>query len=67
MRIIASSILIVLVIGWAELAYAYIGPGLGVGAIVAILGVIASVFIAILSLFWYPFKRILKKLKILNK
>jgi hypothetical protein len=44
-------------------AAAYIGPGLGLGAIGAFLGVVGSVFLAILGLFWYPIKRLYKSVK----
>ena len=40
------------------IAQAYVGPGLGLGAIGAILGVIFSVILAILAFFWYPIKRL---------
>jgi Na+-driven multidrug efflux pump len=36
---------------------AYIGPGLGLGVVGAVLGVITSIFLAIFALFWYPIKR----------
>lgn len=42
-------------------AWAYIGPGLGLGAIGAILGTIVAVFLAVIGLFWYPIKSYLKK------
>lgn len=42
---------------------AYIGPGLGMGTIGAILGVIFSVFLAIFAVFWYPIKRMVRKYK----
>ena len=38
-------------------AMAYVGPGLGVGAIGAILGVVFSILLAIFAIFWYPIKR----------
>ena len=38
---------------------AYVGPGLGLGAIAAILGIILSVFLAIFAVAWYPIKRLL--------
>jgi len=38
-------------------AQAYIGPGMGAGAIAATLGVVAAVFMAFVALLWYPFKR----------
>ena len=44
-------------------AWAYVGPGAGVGTITVVLGVIASVFLAIVGIFWYPLKRFIKKLK----
>lgn len=37
---------------------AYVGPGLGLGAIGAILGVFFSILLAILAFFWYPIKRL---------
>lgn len=46
-----------------QAAHAYVGPGLGLGAIAVVLGVIGSVFLAIFAVFWYPIKRMLKKRK----
>lgn len=48
-------------------AYAYIGPGAGAGAIIVILGIVASIFLAFVAVLWYPFKRLLKKRKTKNK
>jgi hypothetical protein len=44
-------------------AHAYVGPGLGLGAIGAFVGLIVSVFLAIVGIIWYPLKRILRKNK----
>ena len=41
-------------------AHAYVGPGLGLGVIGAILGVIVSVILAVVGFIWYPIKRIMK-------
>lgn len=38
-------------------AHAYVGPGLGLGAIAVILGIVLSVLIAVLAIVWYPIKR----------
>ncbi len=43
-------------------ANAYIGPGIGLGALGVILGLIASILLAIFGVFWYPIKRLLRKL-----
>ena len=41
-------------------AQAYIGPGVGAGALGAVVGVIGAVFLAIFAVLWYPIKRMLK-------
>lgn len=47
----------------ATAAEAYIGPGTAVGAIVTMLGVVGSFFLAIFAVLWYPIKRLLKRRK----
>ena len=42
---------------------AYVGPGLGLGALGAILGILVSILLAILGIFWYPIKRLMGKLR----
>lgn len=42
-------------------AHAYVGPGLGLGAIGALIGVIAAILLALVGVVWYPIKRMLKK------
>ena len=44
-------------------AAAYVGPGLGLGVIGAIFGVIATVILAIIGLFWYPLKRLYRSIR----
>lgn len=44
-------------------AQAYIGPGLGVGVISAVLGFLASLGMAFVALLWYPVKRLFRKRK----
>ena len=48
-------------------ASAYIGPGLGLGLIGAILGLIFSVFVLLFAILWFPLKRILKQNKNIKK
>jgi hypothetical protein len=45
-----------------DLAHAYVGPGLGVGAIGSILGVICAVMIALFAVVYYPVKRALRRM-----
>ena len=42
---------------------AYIGPGMAGGVIAAVLGVIASIFLALFGIVYYPIKRAIKNLK----
>ena len=42
---------------------AYIGPGLGAGALAVVFGIIGSIFVAFLAIFWYPIKRFVRKMK----
>ena len=42
-------------------AQAYLGPGLGLGTLIVILGFLVSIVLAIVGLFWYPLKRTVRK------
>ena len=44
-------------------ADAYVGPGLGVGAIAAFFGAVLAVLLAIVGVVWYPLKRLLNRRK----
>ncbi len=44
-------------------ASAYTGPGLGMATITVVLGFIASIFIALFAIIWYPVKRMMKRKK----
>lgn len=44
-------------------AYAYLGPGVGLGAIGVALGVVGSIVLGIFSVLWYPFKRVIRRLR----
>jgi uncharacterized membrane protein len=48
---------------YAPSALAYIGPGLGGGAIAAILGVFLSIIMLIIGVVWYPLKRLVRRIK----
>lgn len=45
------------------MALAYIGPGVGAGAIAAVLGVLGSILLAIVAVLYYPIKRMMKNRK----
>ena len=41
--------------------FAYMGPGIGVGAVGAALGVVASLLLVLISVVWYPLKRLARR------
>lgn len=43
------------------MAHAYIGPGLGVGALAAALGIGGAILLALFAVVYYPIKRMRKK------
>ena len=43
-------------------AFAYVGPGLGLGVIGALIGGVLAVLLAIAGVVWYPIKRLLKRM-----
>ena len=44
-------------------AVAYIGPGMGGGAIAAVIGLLSAFFLAIFGIIYYPIKRAIKNKK----
>ncbi len=46
-----------------NIAQAYIGPGLGAGALSLILGIIFTVFLAVFGIVYYPIKKLVLKIK----
>jgi uncharacterized membrane protein len=42
-------------------AYAYIGPGAGLGAIGTLIAFVGAVLFAIVGFVWYPIKRLLRR------
>lgn len=44
-------------------ALAYMGPGLGLGAIGSVIGVVAALLLGLASIVWYPCKRLLRRMR----
>ena len=57
---VASAALMVVTPG---VAHAYMGPGLGLGFLGAVFGVIGSILLGIVAIVWYPIKRLWRKLR----
>ena len=47
-------------------AFAYIGPGLGLGIIGVLVGVGAAIVLTLFGIIWYPLKRLLGKKRAAN-
>lgn len=61
MRKLSVTALAVMMALAATPAHAYVGPGLGVGVIAVIFGIVGSILLAIVSVLWYPIKRMIGK------
>ena len=48
-------------------AIAYVGPGLGVGAVSAVLGVVLGLLMLVVGVVWYPIKRLIRRFWNKNK
>ena len=59
-KLIFSSTIFILITTYS---FAYLGPGIGGGAIVATIGIIVAIFAALFGLIWFPIKRLLKRRK----
>ena len=59
-KLILSSTIFCLI---STTSFAYLGPGVGGGVIVATIGIIVAIFEALFGLIWFPIKKLLKKRK----
>lgn len=57
------SLVSVMVIAYAQTAYAYIGPGVGLGAIAGTLAILLGLLLLFGAIIWFPLKRRFKKNK----
>jgi len=48
-------------------AEAYLGPGLGVGTLGVVFGLLASIIMTFVAIIWYPVKRMIKKKQALKE
>ena len=46
-----------------SIASAYIGPGLGGGALASVLGILAGLLLLVVGVVWYPLKRLYRYFK----
>lgn len=53
----------ILILAYAPGASAYIGPGLGAGAVVAVLGTVLGLLMLVVGVIWYPIKRLIRRLR----
>jgi hypothetical protein len=44
-------------------AHAYIGPGMGGGALAATLGILLAFILLVFGLLWYPLKRLISRFR----
>lgn len=58
MQLVTTVLAAIALITLAEPAAAYLGPGAGLGAIGAVIALLAAVALAVVGFVWYPIKRL---------
>jgi len=58
-----SSVTVAVAIATIQPAFAYIGPGLGVGLIATLAGIVGTVALLLAGIVYFPIKRALKRAK----
>ena len=56
-----SALLVYVVIGQFSAAYSYVGPGMGIGMLAALWGVIVAVVLAIGGILFWPLRTIIQR------
>ena len=46
-----------------DITVCYVGPGLEGGVVAAVMGILASFFLALFAIIWYPLKRVYLRIK----
>jgi hypothetical protein len=62
-RTLAAIAAALLLVSLPDAALAYGGPGLGLGAIATALGVFGAILLGLISVLWYPFKRMIRRMR----
>ena len=50
-----------------QMALSYIGPGMAISTVLIVLGVVGSLLLGVLSVIYYPVKRLIKKTRYKKK
>ncbi len=64
--VITRGVVLVLAISlmaYSPVALAYVGPGLGAGAVATVLGIVAGLGLLLVGVIWYPIKRLIRRIK----
>lgn len=59
----ALVILAIWSITYSPLSEAYVGPGMGVGVLATILGIVVGLLMLIGGIVWYPVKRLIRRFR----
>ena len=67
MKIQLQSMLVFLLAIWllsySTVASAYIGPGLGAGAVTVVLGIVSGLLMLLVGIIWYPLKKLIRRFR----
>lgn len=60
---VASYLPLAWLLAYSPFALAYIGPGLGLGAVATVLGVVLGLLMLVVGVVWYPVKRLYRRFR----
>ena len=51
------------ILTYSSLASAYVGPGLGAGAVTVVLGIASGILMLVVGVVWYPLKKLIRRFR----
>jgi len=63
LRNVAVCLSAIWLLAYAPVASAYIGPGLGAGAVTVVLGIISGLLMLVVGILWYPLKKLIRRFR----
>jgi len=56
-------LLAIWLLSYSTVASAYIGPGLGAGAVTVVLGIVSGLLMLLVGIIWYPLKKLIRRFR----
>ena len=64
LKVISRILLMIILLALTSPAFAYVGPGAGISVLGSLLGILATIFVAIGAILFWPLRKYLKRRKL---